>query len=261
MRRLLFFLSFIVFSIAVALAGDDRTSALTADSAYNARDYESAVRLYHKSINDNGPSAVVYYNLGNAYYRLGKLGRAVIFYERALSLDPSLKDARTNLDFVNTKILDKPEDDSSFLGNLHESVVAGMAPDAWAWTTFGVFLVMLGCLALYIFTGSVGLRKIGFFGSIILFFVWIYFMICAWSASHRYDSHDIAVVITPTANLTTSPGAVAKDDKVIPVHEGTRLEVIDSLSISSEGASGLWYDVKVNNSTRAWVRASDIEKI
>lgn len=261
MRRLLFILSFIVCAVCTLRASEDRFSAIEADSAYNARDYETAVRLYHKSISDNGPSAIVYYNLGNAYYRIGKLGRAVIFYERALALDPSLKDARTNLDFVNTKILDKPEDDSSFLGNLHERIVASMSPDAWAWFSFGLFIAMLAALALYIFTGSVELRKIGFFGSIILFFVWVYFIICAWTASHRYDSHDIAVVITPTANLTTSPGAAAKDDKVIPVHEGTRLEIIDSLSISSNGASGLWYDVKVNNSTRAWVNASDIEKI
>lgn len=244
-----------------ALRAAEKPAAAMADSAYNSRDYEGAVRLYHQAINDGGPTATIYYNLGNAYYRIGKLGRSVIYYERALSLDPSLKDARTNLDFVNTKILDKPEDDSSFLGNLHESIVAQMSPDAWAWWAFGIFVAMTGCLALYIFTGSVTLRKIGFFGSIVLFFIWIYTLICAWTASHRYDSHDIAIIVVPTADLTTSPGTAAKGDKVVPVHEGTRLEVIDSLSITSNGASSLWYDVKVNNSTRAWVKASDIEKI
>lgn len=257
MKRILLILSTIIGAICASA----QPTAVLADSAYNARNYEGAVRLYHQAINDSGPTAVIYYNLGNAYYRTGKLGRAVIYYERALSLDPSLKEARTNLDFVNTKIMDKPEDDSSFLGNLHDAIVAMMSPNSWAWITFAVFVVMVGCLALYIFTGSVGLRKIGFFGSIILFFVWIYFLICAWNASHRYDSHGIAIVIAPTANLTTSPGAAQKGDKVVPVHEGTRLEIIDSLSISSSAGSGMWYDVKVNNSTRAWVKATDVEKI
>ncbi len=260
MRRLLIILSLLLPTLATFAAGE-APMAIQADSAYNARDFNAAVRLYHQAVNNDGPSATVYYNLGNAYYRIGKPGRAVIYYERALSLDPSLSDARTNLDFVSTMILDKPEDDSSFLGNLHESIVAGISPDAWAWTAFAVFVVMTGCLALYIFTDSIALRKVGFFGSIVMFFIWIYFTVCAWSASHRYDSHDVAVVITPTANLTTSPGAVAKGDKVVPVHEGTRLEVMDSLAITNDGVSQLWYDVKVNNSTRAWVRAADVEKI
>lgn len=260
-RQFLIIISLLLIAICPAAAAESLPAAVQADSTYNARDYEGAVRLYHKAINDNGPTATIYYNLGNAYYRLGKLGRAVVYYERALSLDPSLTDARTNLDFVNTKILDKPEDDSSFLGNLHESIVSLMQPDAWAWTAFIIFLAMTGCLALYIFTGRVGLRKIGFFGSIILLFVWIYSMICAWSSSHRYDSHDIAIVIVPTAELATSPGTTTKDDKVVPVHEGTRLEIIDSLSISTGSAASLWYDVKINNATRAWVKASDIEKI
>ena len=129
-RQFLIIISLLLIAICPAIAAGSLPAAIQADSTYNARDYEGAVRLYHKAINDNGPTATIYYNLGNAYYRLGKLGRAVVYYERALSLDPSLTDARTNLDFVNTKILDKPEDDSSFLGNLHESIVSLMQPDA-----------------------------------------------------------------------------------------------------------------------------------
>lgn len=246
---------------ATAQAPAPEALAQQADSAYNARQYAEALKLYTQLQAATGTSAELYYNLGNTYYRLGKLGRAVIAYERALALDPSMQAARDNLRFVNTKIQDKPEDDSSFLDNLHSSVVASLSPDAWAWTAFAVFILTLGFAALYIFTDSVPLRKTGFFGCIILFCLWLYLLLCAYSASRGIANHDAAVVVVPSANLTTSPGAPGKGDKVVPIHEGTRVQVIDSIDIPSAAGTALWYDVKVNNSTRAWLPAAAVEKI
>ena len=62
-----------------------------ADSAYNADDFRQAADMYLNVIQQEGPSAKLYYNLGNTYYRLGEMGNAVIAYERALRLDPSDK--------------------------------------------------------------------------------------------------------------------------------------------------------------------------
>ena len=106
--------------------------ALRADSAYNREAYADAIRLYNEAIADEGVSSNLYYNLGNAYYRDNRLGKAILSYERALALDPSNKEAATNLRFVRTQIEDMPEDDSSFLSNVHGNIVSGMSPDAWA---------------------------------------------------------------------------------------------------------------------------------
>lgn len=256
-------LTIIILTFAVAWMPSQAQSLVQqADSAYNNQDFVTAVRLYNRAIADDGVSAEVYYNLGNAYYRIGKLGRAVISYERALKLDPSMADARANLAFVNTKILDKPEDDSSFLGNLHQSILSTLSPDVWAWLAFGLFVAVLGCIALYIFSSNILVRKTGFFGGGILLLLFIYALAVAKQSSGAYFSHDTAVVIVPTTNMSTSPGATAtKNDKVIPVHEGTVVEVIDSMAIPGETSSPLWYDVKINNATRAWVRAADVERI
>jgi len=235
--------------------------AVQADSAYNKEDYASAVRLYHQAIEADGVSPEVCYNLGNAYYRIGRPGRAVIYYERALALDPSMTDARTNLEFVNTRILDRPEDDSSFLGNLHRSISSWMSADAWAWTAFILFLIILGCAAVYIFMGNIMLRKAGFFGGFIFIFVFAYVLVIASQTASAYSDHSRAVVVVPTANMSTTPGASSsKGTKLIPVHEGTRVEIIDSMAIPGD-ASPMWYDVKINNSTRAWVKSGDIERI
>ena len=97
---ILIILSGIIFQAASATHGIIQQ----ADSAYNKEDYASASRLYNKYLQEVGQSPTVLYNLANTYYRMGSIGRAIINYERALRLDPSFTDARTNLDYVNSKL-------------------------------------------------------------------------------------------------------------------------------------------------------------
>lgn len=257
MKRIFFAISIIIISV---LSSSALTTAQQADSAYSKEDYRMAIRLYLQAIDSDGVSPEIYYNLGNAYYRINELGRAVLYYQRALNLDPSMDDARSNLEFVKTRIIDKPEDDSSFLSNLHRRILAGFSPDAWAWIAFVMFVLLTGCVAVYIFSGNVMLRKTGFFGGIVVLVLTVYAITIAYQAATASKRTDMAVVIVPTANLRSVPGT-SSDNKVIPIHEGTMLEITDSLIMQGESSSPKWYDVKINNSTRAWVNAADVEQI
>lgn len=258
MKRIIFALSIFLCSAFSAVA---LTAAQQADSAYNKEDYRMAIRLYLQAIGSDGVSPEVYYNLGNAYFRINELGRAVLYYQRALNLDPSMSDARSNLEFVKTRIIDKPEDDSSFLSNLHRRILSAFSPNAWAWIAFAMFVLMIGCVAIYIFSGNVALRKTGFFGGIGVLVLTVYAISISYQAATAHSSADMAVVIVPTANLRSMPGTSTDNNKVIPIHEGTVLEITDSLTMPGETASPKWYDVKINNSTRAWVNAADVEQI
>lgn len=252
----------IIIIILNAISAEALTSSQQADSAYNKEDFSTAVRLYRKSIDNEGVSSNIYYNLGNAYYRIGDLGRAVISYERALKIDPSNENARINLAFVNTRITDKPEDDSSFLGNLHRKIISAATPNVWAWIAFALFVALLGAVALYIFPGKIVIRKTGFFGGMVILFVWIYALVIAYQSAAAFDDHETAVVVVPTTNLSSSPGSQKKsNDKVVPIHEGTRVEIVDSMETPDDPSAKMWYDVKINNSTRAWLRATDVERI
>lgn len=256
----------IIFAISLFLCAAFNSMALTtaqqADSAYNKEDYRMAIRLYLQAIDSDGVSPVIYYNLGNAYFRINELGRSVLYYQRALNLDPSMVDARSNLEFVKTRIIDKPEDDSSFLSNLNRSIIAAFPPNAWAWIAFSMFVILVGCVALYIFSSNVAFRKTGFFGAICVLVLNVYTLIVSYQAATAHTSSDMAVVTVPTANLRSVPGTSSTDNnKVMPIHEGTVLEITDSLTMPGENASPKWYDVKINNSTRAWVNAADVERI
>ena len=267
-------LRYIVLAITVALctntdaaqnmvkAETAATLSAKADSAYNSKNYTEAADLYKTLIKEYGVSSDIYYNLGNTYFRMGKIAQSVLAYERALKIDPSNKDARINLDFVNTTLEDKPEDNSSILGKIHSEVIALMAPNAWAWTAFALFALIIGLIAIYLFFSNVTTRKVGFFGAMVLFIVLVYTTIVAYQSAAAIDNNDIAIVTTPSANLTPAPSAKTdKTDKIVPVHEGTRLVIIDSVNAASNDGAQLWYHVKVNNSTAAWIDASNVERI
>lgn len=255
MKYLIIFIA--ILSAAFTAHAD--SLAAQADSAYNRGDFSEAESLYKQAAQIDGVSPQLYYNLGNTYYRLNDLGHAVINYERALKLDPSMGDARANLNFVNKKILDKPEDDSSFLGNLHRAILSLASPDAWAWWAFALFVVVLACVALYVFTSNILARKTGFFGGFIVLVIFVYVLVLAAQSARLPYDHSRAVITVPTSNLSTTPGGTSGPGaKIIPVHEGTVVEIVDSLLLPGED---IWYDVKINNATRAWVNSVDVEKI
>ena len=68
-----------------------------AGAAYRAERFEEAVKLYQSAAAAGARSAALFYNLGNAEFRTGALGQAILNYERALTLQPSHPEARANL--------------------------------------------------------------------------------------------------------------------------------------------------------------------
>lgn len=259
MKHLITYLLLLTATIAPSAAA---TLGQQADSAYNAEDYRQAIELYQRSIATEGMSSTAYYNLGNAYYRNDNPGRAVLSYERALRLDPTNADARQNLEFVRSRIQDRPEDDTPFFVSLHRGIRDSFTANTWAWIAFVTFLILAGAVALYIFASSVPLRKTGFFAAIVLVVIFIYFICVAVDSMDTARSHTGAVVVAPSTQLSSVPRqSRTSADKVVTIHEGTRVEIVDSVSTPDDPVSPVWYEVKINNSARAWLRASDVEKI
>lgn len=233
-----------------------------ADSAYVNDDFNTAARLYTEAIDSLGSSPELYFNLGNAYYRLGKNGMAIANYERALRLDPTNKDARENLEFVNTKITDRVGDSGTFISNSYNRIVSMAHPDTWALIGLSTFIVMLACVALYVFSSNIVLRKTGFFGGFILLMICVATNILAYSGSVKARTHTTAVVTEPSTILSTSPRTPKdRSEEAFLLHEGTKVEILDSVSTASDDNGTKWYEVSVDNTHRAWISSNDIEKI
>lgn len=261
-------LSYIIIAIAaVCLSAINLEAASTdlldkANKAYNEEKYTDAVKLYELAISSVGSSSDAYYNLGNAYYRTGKPGKAVLAYERALRLDPTNSDARQNLEFVNSRLIDRPGEKGTLAGNMVDSASLALHSNTWAWVGFGCFLVFLGAVALYLFCPIVLWRKIGFFGGgVVLLFTLISWYLSAHNAALS-QSKNQAIVTASSTILSTSPRAPRdRQEEAILLHEGTKVEVLDSVSTQTDSVKATWMDVRIDNTHRAWINRADIEMI
>ncbi|MDE6535190.1 MAG: tetratricopeptide repeat protein [Muribaculaceae bacterium] len=237
-----------------------RATVAEADSAYIADDFLRAASLYQEAIDSLGPSVERYYNLGNAYYRAGLNGMAIVSYERALRLDPSNSDVKDNLEFVNSKITDRTAASGSLFSSAADKVAGALHPNVWAWIALSCFVLALIGVCVYFLTDAVILRKIGFFGGGLLLIFAIIGNVLAWRATRVAVGSDAAVVVSPSVILSTAPRQPKdRTEEAMLLHEGTKLQILDS--IPGTGKDRMWYDVKVDNSHRAWVSSDAIEII
>lgn len=233
-----------------------------ADSAYLADDYALATTLYLDAEKESGSSSALLYNIGNSYYRSGEIGKAILYYKRALKLDPTNSDARQNLQFAMTKTVDKQDDNRTFVRKVADNIMFSNTPDGWAIMALIMFAVFLGAAALYVFSGSVVIRKICFFGALIVLVLDGCVLYMAHKTAAVVSDSSTAVVISPNVQLSTVP-RVPKDksEQAFQLHEGAVVDVVDSVKLSSDTISPMWLEVKVDNIHRAWINSKDVERL
>lgn len=249
-RRVLVALLLCVLCAAPAAGA---VSLSRADSLYKAEDYAAAAALYEQAIKQDGPSSVIYYNLGNAYYKDQQIPRAILAYERALLLNPSDRDARFNLELARQKTIDKQTPPAQmFFVTWWQQLSCAATLSAWAIVAIAAFVLLLAALLCYAFSDRLFLRKTGAYGSGLMLLVCLLANLCLltqWRMSHN---HNHAIVLAPTTAVKSSPGENSTD--LFLIHEGTRLRILDD-------SMQEWREVEVEEGKEGWVRTDDIEVI
>lgn len=223
-----------------------------ADDCYRKGNYQQAIIDYNDLLK-HGVSSDILYNLGNAYYRSDNLAHAILCYERALLLSPGDKDIRFNLQFANSKTIDKitPADENVF-ATWYKSVVNFTSVDRWAKTSIVCVIAALVLMLVYLFAFSVRSRKIGFYGSIVFLVAFAFSTLFAWQQKSSLESRSGAIVMVPSTSVKTSPEANSSDAFVL--HEGTKVDITDN------GVKG-WKAIRLGDGREGWIKTSAIEVI
>jgi tetratricopeptide (TPR) repeat protein len=223
-----------------------------ADSLYAAEHYQQAAQCY-ESVLKNGVSADLYYNLGNCYYRMDDMTRAVLNYERALLLSPGDRDVRLNLQMARSKTIDKivPESEMFFVTWYH-SLINLMSVDGWARLAL-VSLVIAIILALaYLFSDLIWLRKLGFFGGLLLLLTFVLSNLFAYQQSQVLEHRSGAIIIRSAVNVKSTPASNGTD--LFILHEGTKVTITDA-------SMKEWREIRVADGKEGWLQTKDIEII
>ena len=230
-----------------------------ANQAYKQELYNEALQLYLQEAKETGVSSALYCNIGDTYYRLKDNVHAVLYYERALVLDPSNSDARFNLDFVRGKMQLPDDAGDSWFSNWVDQTVSRLSSNAWAVIAIITFLLFLAGVAAYLFLDNVLMRKIGFFGGALLLVATLLANLAAFHVYHKATSGNAAIIMPESVVLSTAPReARDKDEEAFSLQQGTRVEIVDSITGKD---SGKWLQVSTAGGHKAWLKANDIEVI
>ena len=101
-------------SVANAQPPGDGDLFLIGNSLYEKGEFDKSADAYEQLVNDGFNDPIVHYNLGNAYYKQGKLGAAILNYLKSKALDPSDRDTKTNLSIARSFVPDAPRDRAGF---------------------------------------------------------------------------------------------------------------------------------------------------
>lgn len=259
MRRFIAYCIILVISGLAAFAMTDLANK--ADSLYMRNEFHSAISSYEEAIEKYGASSDMYYNLANAYYKSDKLGKAILNYERALKMDAGNDDAKYNLSFVSTKIIDNLPDNRNFITRVVDSIVYSISSNAWAYISLIILILLLVAIAGYMYIDKIIIRKIGFFGAIVLIAVLIGTISCSIISAVHSNNNNEAIILDESVMLSTSPREpLSHAEEAVLLHEGTKVEIVDSLQTPNDSTCRLWYEVVVNNN-RAWIKSKSVEKI
>lgn len=247
----IFFLIFLQGFSAVVSANSD-SLYIRGNELYQEGDYEQALETYREIITSGDESPGLYYNMGNAAYRSNSIGYAILYYEKALKLDPSREDARHNLNFVSQYVVDTfdavPE---FFLRTWSRMLVRSLTERSWGILTLVLFVVLLTGVLVYLFSKRMLLKKTGFFTALVTLVLFVVSFLSALSSHRDIVRPESGIILSPSVVVRSTPSESGTE--LFILHEGTRVRI-------NEEISG-WQNIRVADGREGWIGSEDFGSI
>jgi tetratricopeptide (TPR) repeat protein len=236
---------FIAFS---GLAADYNNLWKAGNAYYEQKQYDSAAYYFEQIAAVKSQNAAVYYNLGNAYYRLNKVAPAILNYQRALRIDPGHTQAKDNLTLAQSRIANRivPVSDIFFV-RWWQSLTGSDMVTTWAILALVFFVLVIAIAFLRRFQKNRGIpvQLQGILG--LLCFC---FLLLGFSAAKSSTEHDTAVVMENDAPLMNGD---QKGKPLMLVPEGTTVKILSE--------KGTWVEVSLPDGRNGWLQNDLIDKI
>lgn len=216
-----------------------------ASQFYADGEYQSAIQNYEQILARGKVSSEVYYNLGNAYYKLDSLAPSIYYYNKALQLAPQDPDIQNNLQFANARTVDLIEvQPKTGWSKWREKVSTLLTYNGWA-----VFAVVCSFLMLifgvwYYFAQHPGKKRFLFTLGVLAVLLAVSSVLFAYHRYNEQQNKTLAIVFAKEIAVHAEPNH--NSDTIFALHEGTRLRVIDRFNG--------YYQIKLANNKKGWLR-------
>lgn len=248
MRFYLWFLCCFLSVISVAQSNDDLFKG--ANTHYNEGKYSEAIDGY-KSILDNGVhSAELYFNLGNAHYKLNNIGPSIFYYEKALLLEPNDEDIKNNLVYAQNMTIDAIDKvpDVGF-SRIIKNIVNRNSADTWAIIAIAGVFVFVILFLLYHFSRATTNKRIAFIISVSGLFLAFFSLIMAFQKDRLERKNNPAIVFAQESRVKSDPNKISEE--LFRLHEGTKIQVLERYEE--------WCKIRLADNSLGWIQMRDIK--
>ncbi len=216
-----------------------------ANDAYQQQEYTRAADLYKQILSRGYEGKEVYYNLGNCYYRLGETGLSVLYYEKALKLDPNDPDIRHNLDLARMRVVDRVEMPPRFFvfewwDLLKNFYSVGQLTRIVA----GLFILSILLLVFWLFIRRDRIRRLVLTFSIICGIATVFWSYILIVQARSVVNHREAIVLVPNVTVMSAPEEGGTD--VFILHEGVKVHLDEQ--------RGDWVQISLPDGKTGWMK-------
>ncbi len=223
-----------------------------ANTAYINGNFREAAATYELILAQGLSSVKLYYNLANACFKEGQLGKSILYYHRALRLAPGNDDIRYNLSVAEARAKDNIEEiPEFFLTTWMRDLRHTMSCTAWGIMSLTALVAMLALFLVYLLAQRISWRKTGFYGTLA---AGVLLALSGWfAAGERREMLDRsqAVVMHASISVKSSPDKSSTD--LFLLHEGTVVTITGELDS--------WSEIVIADGKKGWIESRVIEAI
>ncbi|MCX8081212.1 MAG: tetratricopeptide repeat protein [Bacteroidia bacterium] len=242
--RILIFCLVILFPVSLLPIEDLKK----AEKLYNEKKFSDALKIYEDLEKEGYRSGPFYYNLGNIHYRLGHIGKAILYYEKAKKMMPNDENIQHNLSVCYTKTIDKVEvNENFFIQSFKQGMIYRFSEKNW-----GILSVLMSFISAVLLAISLHLsvrwRSILMPAGLLILIVSFLFFVFGKILVNESNKKSFAIVLAKEIKVKSEP--LEHSFVKFKLHEGSKVRIQE---MDSEYSL-----IRLPNGSEGWVRNSEL---
>ncbi len=219
---------------------------------YANQDYQQAIDSWMQIHQEGLHSSELYFNLGNAHYKLNNIGPSIYYYEKALQLDPNDSEVKNNLAFAENARIDAIEPlPKTVFSKWYQAIAGILSYEGWAMVSVGGSILFTVLFLLYYFATGEKRKRILFVSAMLAIVILIVALVLAFSTYGDAQNDRPAIIFSEEVEVKSEPNMGSSSSFLL--HEGTKVQIL--------AEEGNWVRIELSDGKDGWMPSSDLKKL
>jgi tetratricopeptide (TPR) repeat protein len=223
----------------------------SANKAYNEGNYKEAISDYHNIIDSGMESFELYFNLGNAYYKINDVANSIYYYEKAALIDEEHPSLSVNLAYANQMTIDAINQKSeSGISKVFNEFIRSVELNTWSVLSIVFMLLFVSFYLFFLLWNDTRIKRISFTLSILVLLLSL--SSYGLAARHqRLEAKDRPAIVFENTLVKAEPND--RGAKLFELHLGTKVQIVDQM--------GDWTQIQLADGQQGWLLDQSIKAL